>query len=77
MSEFSANVVTPTTKREAVTHLCSERGVSERRAFKALQFDRSSVRYKSIRGDDADIHEAMRRLLMSVGGLAIGVFTSW
>ncbi len=34
--------------------------MSERRACEVLSIDRSSVRYRSIRPDDADIREAMR-----------------
>ena len=53
-------MVTPDAKRDAVAHVCEKHGVSERRACEVLSIDRSSVRYRSIRPDDADIREAMR-----------------
>ena len=55
-------MVTPDAKREAVAHACTEHGVSQRRACEVLAVDRSSVRYRSIRPDDADLREAMRRV---------------
>jgi putative transposase len=55
-------MVTPDAKREAVAHACTEHGVSQRRACEVLAVDRSSVRYRSIRADDADLREAMRRV---------------
>lgn len=54
--------MTPDAKREAVAHACTEHGVSQRRACEVLAVDRSSVRYRSIRPDDADLREAMRRV---------------
>ncbi len=53
-------MVTPVGKRDAVVHACKEHGVSQRRACAILQVDRSSVRYKSIRDDDADLREAIK-----------------
>ena len=53
-------VVTPDVKRGAVAHVCKQHGVSQRRACEVLTVDRSSVRYGSIRPDDADIREAMK-----------------
>lgn len=41
-------------------HVCKQHGVSQRRACQVLSIDRSSVRYRSIRPDDADIREAMK-----------------
>lgn len=55
-------MVTPGAKREAVAHACKGHGVSQRRACEVLAVDRSSVRYRSIRPDDADLREAMRRV---------------
>ena len=55
-------MVTPVGKRDAVAHACKEHGVSQRRACVILQVDRSSIRYKSIRGDDADLREAMKKV---------------
>ena len=54
--------MTPAAKREAVTHLCVEHGVSERRACHVLKVDRSSVRYKSTRPDDTHLREAMKKV---------------
>lgn len=52
--------MTPAAKRDAVAHLCDEHKVSQRRACDVLQVDRSSVRYKSARSDDADLRKAIR-----------------
>ena len=52
--------MTPEAKREAVAHACSEHDVSQRRACHVLQVDRSSVRYSSVRPDDADLRKAIR-----------------
>lgn len=54
--------MTPAGKREAVAHLQSEHGVSERRACDVLAADRSSVRYKSTRPDDADLRTAIKKV---------------
>jgi len=53
-------MVTPEAKRSAVAHASKEHGVSQRRACKALQVDRSTVRYRSKRPDDTDLRQAMR-----------------
>jgi len=45
-----------------VAHLCEEHKVSQRRACEVLQFDRSSIRYKSVRDDDASVREAMKQV---------------
>ena len=55
-------MVTPDAKRSAVVHACDQHGVSQRRACKVLAVDRSSVRYKSIRPDDGDLREAMKKV---------------
>lgn len=55
-------MVTPDARRDAVAHLCSGHGVSQRRACKVLNVDRSSARYRSIRPDDRDLREAMRQV---------------
>lgn len=55
-------MVTPVARREAVAHACKEHGVSQRRACQAFTIDRSSVRYKSLRLDDRELREAMRRV---------------
>ena len=54
--------MTPEAKRQAVAHLRVAHGVSERRACHVLQVDRSTVRYKSQRDDDADLREAIKRV---------------
>ena len=43
-----------------MAHLCSQHGVSQRRACKVLEIDRSSVRYESVRPDDTHLREAMK-----------------
>ena len=55
-------MVTPDVKRKAVERACKEHGVSQRRACTILNVDRSSVRYKSVRSDDANLREAMRQV---------------
>jgi putative transposase len=55
-------MVTPGAKREAAAHLCTEHGVSQRRACEVLKIDRSSVRDRSIRPDDVDLRDAMKKV---------------
>jgi putative transposase len=55
-------MVTPAAKREAVAHLRSEFEVSERRACAVLGVDRTSVRYRSYRANDAVIRIRLRAL---------------
>ena len=55
-------MVTPAAKREAVAHLCQVYEVSQRRACQALGADRSSVRYRSVRPDDAGLRTRLREL---------------
>ena len=55
-------MVTPDVKRNAVAHVCAQHGVSQRRACQVLSFDRSSMRYRSVRPDDAAIREAMKKV---------------
>ncbi len=52
--------MTPGAKREAVAYLCKEHRVSQRRVCSVLGIDRSSVRYRSVRPDDADPRKAMK-----------------
>lgn len=47
-------------RREAVAFACASHGVSQRRACQALAVDRSSVRYRSVRPDDAEARTAMK-----------------
>jgi putative transposase len=55
-------MVTPAAKRQAVAHLCSNFEVSQRRACEVIGADRSSVRYLSLRPDDAVIRSRLREL---------------
>ncbi len=55
-------MVTPGARREAVAHVCKEHDVSQRRACAILAIDRSSVRYCSVRPNDASIREAMKQV---------------
>lgn len=55
-------MVTPDARRDAVVHACETHGVSQRRACQALTIDRSSVRYRNLRPDDAAVREAMRQV---------------
>ena len=53
-------MVAPGVRREAVAFACASHGVSQRRACQALAVDRSSVRYRSVRPDDAEVRTAMK-----------------
>jgi putative transposase len=55
-------MVTPAARREAVAHLRVAFEVSERRACSALGADRTSVRYRSVRPDDAGVRARLRDL---------------
>lgn len=55
-------MVTPAAKRAAVTHARTAHGISERRACSIIKVDRSSVRYRSRRGDDAALRRRLREL---------------
>ncbi|WP_394100539.1 IS3 family transposase [Xanthobacter wiegelii] len=55
-------LVTPDARRKAVAHACAAHGVSQRRACKALSVDRTSMRYRSIRPEDAGLREAMKAM---------------
>jgi len=55
-------MVTPSARREAVAHLQVAHEVSERRACAALGADRTSVRYRSRRPDDAAARARLREL---------------
>jgi putative transposase len=55
-------VVTPVARREAVAHARAAFDISERRACTILGFDRTSVRYRGSRGDDADLRGRLREL---------------
>jgi len=55
-------MVTPAARREAVAHLRVAFEVSERRACSTLGADRTSIRYRSTRPDDAAIRARLREL---------------
>lgn len=55
-------MVTPVARREAAAHLRQHYEVSQRRACKAVGVDRSTVRYRSRRPDDASIRIRLREL---------------
>ena len=55
-------MVTPVGKRQAVVHFMEAHQLSQRRACDVLQIDRSTVRYLSRRGDDADLRDAIKRV---------------
>jgi putative transposase len=54
--------VTPATRRAAVTHARQKHGVSERRACSILGVDRSLVRYRHRRADDAALRARLCEL---------------
>ena len=54
--------MTPAARREAVAHLQALLDVSERRACRVIDADRTSVRYRSRRGDDGELREKLRAL---------------
>ena len=55
-------MVTPVAKRQVVVHLREQHAVSERRACQVTSADRSMVRYRSVRPDDAPIRARLRTL---------------
>jgi len=65
-------MVTPDVKRNAVAHVCAQHGVSQRRAA-VLSVDRSSMRYRSLRPDDAAIREAMTKVASEPSSLRLSI----
>ena len=55
-------MVTPVVKRQAVAHLCQSYEVSQRRACQVISADRTSMRYRSVRPDDAALRARLREL---------------
>lgn len=55
-------MVTPAARREAATHLGEQYEVSQRRACQVIGADRSTVRYRRQRPDDAPIRARLREL---------------
>ncbi|WP_156348694.1 IS3 family transposase [Sphingomonas sp. Leaf23] len=59
---LSKKLVTPAAKREAVAHLQTTLGMSERRACMVVGADRASMRYRSCRDDDGDLRSRLCEL---------------
>jgi putative transposase len=55
-------MVAPAAKREAVAHLQTTLGMSERRACAVIGADRMSMRYRSCRADDGDLRSRLCEL---------------
>jgi putative transposase len=55
-------MVTPAVKRQAVAHLCATHEVSQRRACRTIGAERTSMRYRSVRSDDAELRSRLREL---------------
>ena len=55
-------MVTPAGKRKAVAHLVDAYGMSERRACKAIGCCRMTMRYQTIRADDAGLRQRIRMI---------------
>jgi putative transposase len=55
-------MVTPVVERQAVAHLSQHFQVSQRRACQGINADRTSMRYRSVRPDDADLRTRLREL---------------
>ena len=55
-------MVTPVVKRQAVAHLGELFEVSQRRACQVIGADRTSMRYRSVRPDDAGLRARLREL---------------
>jgi putative transposase len=55
-------MVTPVVRREAVAHLVKHHGMSERRACRMAGVDRSTIRYRPTRPDDAELRKRLREL---------------
>ena len=55
-------MVTPAARREAVAHAMETHEVSERRACRIIDADRSTTRYRGLRPDDAALRARLRTL---------------
>ena len=55
-------MVTPAAEREAVVHLKTEHEMSERRACQLLRCCRMTMRYASVRADDAILRDRMKAI---------------
>jgi hypothetical protein len=63
-------MVTPAARRKAVVHLEASLEVSERRACSIIAADRSTVRYRSKRPDDAALPRGCGSWRICAGGSA-------
>jgi putative transposase len=52
----------PAGKRKAVAHLVDSHGMSERRACKAIDSCRMTMRYRTTRADDASLRQRIRAI---------------
>lgn len=55
-------MVRPAAKRDAVAHLQTQHGMSERRACAVIAADRTMIRYRSVRPDDSGLRLRLRGL---------------
>jgi len=55
-------MVGPVAQREAIAHLGAVLGLSERRACRVIKADRTSMRYRKRRPDDASLRARLRAL---------------
>lgn len=55
-------MVGPVAQREAIAHLGAAKGLSERRACRIINADRTSMRYRRRRPDDAAVRSRLRAL---------------
>ena len=55
-------MVAPGARREAVAYLRAEHAVSERRACLVIGTDRTTIRYRPLRGDDGEVRARLRAL---------------
>jgi putative transposase len=55
-------MVTPAAERKAVAHLVANHGMSERRACKTIGMCRMTMRYETVRPDDAALRARMRAI---------------
>lgn len=63
-------MVTPAARPEAAAHLSKQNEISHRRACNVIGADRSAVRYRSRRPDDAPIRARLREWRRSAGASA-------
>jgi hypothetical protein len=60
-------MVMPAARREAVAHLQTTLGMSERRACRVISADRKSMRYRSCRTDNRRLRSRLRELAQQRG----------